>query len=638
MGVFLRTGLAVACAVSVACGPVATLSGARRAAADARRRQAVEYFIQAKAHEAQGDYLGAIVALRNAADLEPRSRTIQAQLATSYEHAGDLPMAVRCARRALARGGAQLALRERLVHWLEATGDERAAAVELEKLLRYEPSEWRHYRHLAYLYMQTGRQGRVEPLFRRLLRNGRPAPEVCADLARVLASIGRYRAAADLYRRTIARSPATEEAWLGLADLELRQGRRHAALALCRQALALSQESMAPAHRLARLIEGPADLTPLLAEEPPANLYRLGVALSEAGKYAEARLAFARIVGLQPQTAQEWLDLARYHVQTEAYAAAESLLVQAVAEMPDSTDLYLFLGAVRERQERYEAAAEAYQRGLDHHTDRAQLYLHWGLCLEQQERPAEARAVYERALAELPQQAGLHLRRGVTLAREQRWEEALASYAAAASLDTGSAEALLFSGLALQRLGRWEEAIAAHRSAVELDPSPTRALFHLAAAQEQAGRALGDSSYFGQAVASFEQLLAVDPDDAYALNYLGYMFAEAGIRLDEAVVLLERALAIEPQNGAFLDSMAWARFRRGELQQAAASIEQALARLDEDSAEPEERAVILQHAGDIARALGHCGAARTHFEAALRLSPGDAGLRARLEAVLQDCR
>ena len=64
------------------------------------------------------------------------------------------------------------------------------------------------------------------------------------------------------------------------------------------------------------------------------------------------------------------------------------------------------------------------------------------------------------------------------------------------------------------------------------------------------------------------QVLAAEPANANALNYLGYMLAVRGEQLDEAITLVRRALDAEPDNGAYLDSLGWAHFRRGDLDEA----------------------------------------------------------------------
>jgi tetratricopeptide (TPR) repeat protein len=88
------------------------------------------------------------------------------------------------------------------------------------------------------------------------------------------------------------------------------------------------------------------------------------------------------------------------------------------------------------------------------------------------------------------------------------------------------------------------------------------------------------------------QMLVADPSNADALNYLGYMLAERGEQLDEAIKLVTRALATDPTNGAYLDSLGWAHFRRGNLPEAEKYLSAAVERLPRN-------AEILDHLGDV---------------------------------------
>ena len=124
---------------------------------------------QGQVFEAQHNYLGAIVALRNAADLDPTSPTIYARLAYNYQRIDDSHMAVHFARRGLALDGSQVGLRRLLIRILEREGDREGAIDHIEELLRYEPDNWPLYRHLAYLYFESGQVERIAPLFNEVL-------------------------------------------------------------------------------------------------------------------------------------------------------------------------------------------------------------------------------------------------------------------------------------------------------------------------------------------------------------------------------------------------------------------------------------------------------------------------------------
>jgi len=97
---------------------------------------------------------------------------------------------------------------------------------------------------------------------------------------------------------------------------------------------------------------------------------------------------------------------------------------------------------------------------------------------------------------------------------------------------------------------------------------------------------------FAEAESAFRQVLARDPDNAIALNYLGYMLAERGDRLDESVTYLKKALQIEPENPSYLDSLGWAYFKSDKLDLAETNLRRAAAQLRMNS-------VIQEHFGQV---------------------------------------
>tara|TARA_B100000674_G_C37955654_1_gene969448 strand:- start:2807 stop:3136 length:330 start_codon:yes stop_codon:yes gene_type:complete len=108
------------------------------------------------------------------------------------------------------------------------------------------------------------------------------------------------------------------------------------------------------------------------------------------------------------------------------------------------------------------------------------------------------------------------------------------------------------------------------------------------------------------------------------------MYAEKGINLGEAVELLLRAIAIDPNNSAFLDSLGWAYFQLGDLIEAERYLERAMEWLDEEE-DGESLAIIYDHAGDIAQAQGRRSDARGHWERALEFDPANAQLIEKLQ-------
>jgi len=97
---------------------------------------------------------------------------------------------------------------------------------------------------------------------------------------------------------------------------------------------------------------------------------------------------------------------------------------------------------------------------------------------------------------------------------------------------------------------------------------------------------------YEQAEAEFRKLLAKNPRNASALNYLGYMLADRDVRLEEALELVQRALELDPYNGAYLDSLGWVYYRMGKLEEAERYLRQALERVPRDP-------TVNDHLGDV---------------------------------------
>ena len=128
---------------------------------------------------------------------------------------------------------------------------------------------------------------------------------------------------------------------------------------------------------------------------------------------------------------------------------------------------------------------------------------------------------------------------------------------------------------------------------------------------------------FSDAEAAFKLLISRDPQNAPALNYLGYMLAERGERLEESVDYVKKALDIEPNNGSYLDSLGWAYFKADKLDLAEGNLKRAADQLTTNS-------VVQNHYGDVLLKLGRYDDAIAAFNRALS-GDGDSIDRADIE-------
>ena len=154
-------------------------------------------------------------------------------------------------------------------------------------------------------------------------------------------------------------------------------------------------------------------------------------------------------------------------------------------------------------------------------------------------------------------------------------------------------------------------------------PSESALTFELAAVLEKQKK-------YSESEAVFRQLIAKEPAHAGALNYLGYMLAERGERLDESIVLIQRALKIDPDNGSYLDSLGWAYFKGGKLDLAEEQLKRASDQLLTNS-------VVQDHYGDVLARMGRPDQAIAAWTRALA-GDGDSIDRAEIDKKIKSAR
>jgi tetratricopeptide (TPR) repeat protein len=108
----------------------------------------------------------------------------------------------------------------------------------------------------------------------------------------------------------------------------------------------------------------------------------------------------------------------------------------------------------------------------------------------------------------------------------------------------------------------------------------------------------------------FRKVVTVDPQNATALNYLGYMLADRGVKLDEALNLIKKAVDLDPANGAYLDSLGWAYFKLGKYDLAEENLIKAAQRIGTDP-------TVQNHLGDLYQKTGRLKLAAAHWERAV---------------------
>jgi Flp pilus assembly protein TadD len=209
---------------------------------------------------------------------------------------------------------------------------------------------------------------------------------------------------------------------------------------------------------------------------------------------------------------------------------------------------------------------------------------------------AAAADLAKKARADNPRDLPLARLEAQALARDGKHDQAIAVMEAALQDHRDNPDAHIALAQTYIEAARGPRAVQALRDAQARFPEATSIVFEL-------GAVFDKQQNFTEAEAAFRQVLVRQPDHAGALNYLGYMLAERGERLDESVEHLKKAVAMEPENGSFLDSLGWAYFKTGKLDLAEENLKKAADQMPANSVIQDHYAQLLFRTGRFEEAI-----------------------------------
>jgi tetratricopeptide (TPR) repeat protein len=366
-------------------------------------------------------------------------------------------------------------------------------------------------------------------------------------LARHLEGEGDTAGALAALQRAAVSDPMSAEVRAEIASFQFRRNQRDEAQKAAEAALSLDGDNL-EAHRVLGLVySGNADNE----RTPPA----------QAAMYVrDAIVHLERVVG-QAQGLTDLtvnFTLGRMYLRSGAADKAIQSLGRLVDQNPGSVQGRIALAQAHAANKDLKSAVATLDEIVD---DEPRVAAALGQYQQQAGMNKEAVETYTKALELQPTSRELKVRRIVALYDDK-------DYARAAELSmegqTQHPQDPRFARLqasALNASGNRTKAIEVLENLTRAFPKDTVSQFALVDIYSKVGRK-------ADAERTLRQLLTVEPENANAMNYLGYLLAQRGDKLDEAIRLVNKALELEPENGAFLDSLGWAYFRKGDLNEA----------------------------------------------------------------------
>ncbi|HEX3322643.1 MAG TPA: tetratricopeptide repeat protein [Terriglobales bacterium] len=416
------------------------------------------------------------------------------------------------------------------------------------------------YSALGYTYEQQKKYKEAITAYRRAIELDRDNLDAIRGLAQNLLNDGQTEAALEQYKVIADANPEDAQTYLRIAEIYRKTGRFDEALDSLKKAQSMVQDSV----------------------EVP---YNIAAVYQAQGHYDEA--------------AQVLQDLLKKTEKAEGnYTAGEKSNRAVFLERLGTIqrDAGNTTGAIETFRKMTalgdENAVRGYQQIIDTYREAKQ----W----------QQATAVAKEAVQKLPNDRGLKMVLASQLADMGDPDKALKEVRGMLKGNNEDREVYITLAQMNTRLRRWNDAEEALKKAEDLSTKPDDkeyVLFLRASSYERQKR-------YDDAEAEFRKVLASDPQNTMTLNYLGYMLADRGIKLDEALQLIKKALELDPSNGAYLDSAGWAYFRLGKYEQAEENLVKASQRMSSDP-------TVQDHLGDLYQKTGRLKQAVTHWERAL---------------------
>ncbi len=388
-----------------------------------------------------------------------------------------------------------------------------------------------------------------------------------------------------------------------------------------------------------------------LRPNDPEALRWLGMVHTSQGRLTEATEAYERLLQVEPTDRFVMGTLADLYVLQGELPTAIERYQQLIRRHGPSSQLHFNLGVLYGRMGKLDDALVELSRAFEHEPASLEIRVALGLTYELSGRLAQAQAHYTDAIRLDPLNPKLyhHAARAALSAggakeaallyqtildlvphdadalmgvvrvwiEEQEYDQAQRLLAKKLRELGEPAELYVVLGILYREAGAGEEAMRAFERAVSARDDYAQGHFYLAAQLDQLGRR-------GYVREELQRTIELDPNHADALNYLGYLDAEAGENLEDAQRLIERALALDPDNGAYLDSLGWVYFQLGRMDEAIEYLERASRLLETDP-------IIFDHLGDAYLKRGDSEQAKRQWERALKLDESQSAIRQKLE-------
>lgn len=480
---------------------------------------------------------------------------------------GDIDSAISLLRSAIRKDPGALRPREDLAEILFRAGKKEEALKIAKEILAKDPQNIQALIIAASVYQAEKDLKAASDMLKRASEADPERKDLRIALGRIQMNLGDISGAVETFAAYTKKFPGDFKGFYFLGKALARQGKVSAAIAALNKASKLEPARIEALAEIALLYEKSGDMKSLastyekILKRDPKNLVaqiELGLCYKKAGNKKKADEIFSRLAQRARSDANLVSVIYARFVGNKRFDDAKNVINSIIEHGGGNSDLYYLAGAVEYTQGNCQDALFYLSMVDKDSCFYLDAVIHKALCLEKIKGSKEAVSylypIYKSAdnsvkLRLIPFISSFYMAQDAYAKAAEILDEGLA-------LDANNARMLYDLGVVYDKMGKPDEALKIMQKVLKLEPG--------------------------------------NPD---ALNYVGYTYADKGMRLDEAEQMIKKALEAKPDNGYFLDSLGWVYFRQGRIKEAISFLEKAVEKTKNDP-------VILEHLGDAYTSAG----------------------------------
>lgn len=528
---------------------------------EVRRELALKHFIDGALYDSKEDYARAILEYQEALTYD-RNPAIFYAISKDYSALGKHALAAQAAREAVLMDSTNITYRVNLADIYINAYQQEHAAREYEAIVRLDSTSTSAWYTLARLY-QASKPLRALEIFERLLDREGDNWDLLLQVAELNRSLGRNDQAAENYKRMLELDPGNKPLQRQLAETYGRAGKFEEAVKLLEEMLEVDENDPDVVATLADIYLDRNEYTKAL------ELYHKLLLRGQRNPEIKLRVGVAYYgMGQRDST---------------LIPKAKAIFEEVAKELPNDWRSYLHLGSIAFMQKNDSLASSYLERVISLAEWNADAWWLLGNVYFERGDYRKTAEVMERAQKSVPKDYRMYL----------------------------------LSGMSYSQLGQSDKAITALAKSLELNPNDVNTLGTLALTYD-------GKQQFQKSDSLYERALVLDPNSHLILNNYSYSLAERGLQLERALEMATRAVAAEPKNASYLDTLGWVFYKLKNFKEAARYIDEAIAT-------GQASAAVHEHMGDIYYRLDQKTKAIEFWQKALQMNGNNQALKEKVQ-------